>query len=68
MHARNQRTLAHRLSWQIANGSIPDGLQVLHHCDNGACIRPDHLFVGTQADNMRDMDAKGRRGTHRRPA
>lgn len=68
MHARKERTLAHRLSWEMANGPIPDGLQVLHHCDNGACVRPDHLFLGTQADNMRDMDAKGRRGTHRRPA
>jgi len=56
---------AHRVMWAIVNGPIPDGLQVLHHCDNPPCVRPDHLFLGTQLDNMRDMIAKGRKVTVR---
>ncbi len=52
---------AHRTAWLVANGSIPTGLHVLHTCDNRACCRPDHMFLGTQADNMRDMIAKGRK-------
>lgn len=56
----NRCTTAHRVSWAIHNGGIPDGLHVLHHCDNPACIRPEHLFLGTHTDNMRDAAAKGR--------
>lgn len=52
---------AHRVSWGLHNGDVPEGLSVLHHCDNPPCTRPDHLFVGTQADNVEDMDRKGRR-------
>ena len=51
---------AHRLSWQGANGPIPAGMKVLHKCDVRCCINPDHLFLGTQLDNVADMRAKGR--------
>lgn len=52
---------AHRFSWALANGRpVPSGLSVLHHCDNPICVRPDHLFVGTHTDNMRDAARKGR--------
>ena len=50
---------AHRVAWSIFNGPIPHGMCVLHRCDNPPCCNPKHLFVGTQADNMRDMNAKG---------
>lgn len=51
---------AHRLSWSLFAGPIPDGKSVLHRCDNTRCVNPNHLFIGTQLDNVKDMDAKGR--------
>lgn len=53
--------LAHRVSWELANGPIPDAMYVLHRCDNPSCVRPDHLFLGTSSDNTQDMISKGRR-------
>jgi CENP-B N-terminal DNA-binding domain. len=51
---------AHRLAWEIANGTIPEGMDALHRCDNPPCVRDEHLFLGTNADNVADRDAKGR--------
>jgi hypothetical protein len=51
---------AHRLSWEISNGDIPEGLQVLHRCDTPLCVRPDHLFLGTNTDNIEDRIKKQR--------
>ena len=64
---------AHRWAWEQAHGPIPDGMQVLHRCDNPPCINVAHLFLGTPADNMADRDAKGhtatgdRNGSRRHP-
>jgi hypothetical protein len=52
--------LAHRYAWITYVGAIPDGLYVLHKCDNRRCLNPDHLFLGSKLDNARDRDAKGR--------
>ena len=61
------RTSAHRASWRINKGPIPQGLWVLHRCDNPSCVRLDHLFLGTNSDNMKDCADKGRLDIQKRP-
>ena len=52
---------AHRVAWEMANAErVPKGLSVMHSCDNPGCVNPYHLFLGTQRDNMDDMNEKGR--------
>jgi hypothetical protein len=60
--SRNKVIGAHRMAWELTNGPIPDGLCVCHKCDNPLCCNPSHHFLGTRADNVADMLAKGRKG------
>lgn len=58
---------AHRAAWFMTNGDIPEGLGVLHKCDNTKCVRVSHLFLGTQSENLKDCIAKGRHWTQLYP-
>lgn len=56
---------AHHIAWEIKHGPVPDGMNVLHKCDCGLCVNADHLFIGTQAENVADMIRKGRKNIGR---
>lgn len=60
LNGKSKTYNTHRLAWLFAFGEIPTGMHVLHRCDNPICLNPDHLFLGTNADNMEDRNKKGR--------
>ena len=59
---QTKRVRAHRVAWELENGPIPVGVLACHRCDNRCCVNPDHIFLGSPSDNIRDMVRKGREG------
>jgi len=57
-----KREYAHRIAYRLFKGDVPEGMQVNHHCDNTICVNPDHLYLGTQQDNVTDRVVRGREG------
>jgi hypothetical protein len=64
--AGNRYTFAHRVSWMLTHGDIPEGVLVLHECDNPPCVRPDHLHLGSAADNAKEASERGLLGSQDR--
>lgn len=62
LKVQRRRILAHRYAWELTRGPIPEGLFVLHRCDNPPCCNPAHLFLGTKGENNTDRSKKGRSG------
>lgn len=60
---RYRMQLVHRVAWEIEYGAIPEGVQILHHCDTSNCCRPSHLYAGGYAENAEDCSSRGRRSS-----
>ncbi len=57
---QHTRTTTHRVAWELTHGPIPEGMHICHSCDTPPCVNPDHLWLGTNLDNMHDKSIKGR--------